>query len=188
MALCALLASSGCSRFRAHTETQYVYVIAKQSILRDRIAAVSNRIGEVTNGEKLEVLERDRRFVKVKTPNGAIGWLEDRLTADQPSRPVRRPAPAARKDPVVASGTATDDVYLHIIPGRETDRFYRLAEGDSVSLLAARHRSQAASPGTARRRLQASTARRRSSSAARDGGLVARARIRTARPAGSTPT
>ncbi len=136
VALCTLLAFSGCSRFRPHPETQYVYVIAKQSILRDRVAAVSNRVGEVTNGEKLQVLEHDRRFVKVKTPNGTIGWLEARLTADQG---IADQFEALRqqhaKDPIVASATARDDVYLHVSPGRETDRFYRLAEGDPVSLL-----------------------------------------------------
>jgi SH3-like domain-containing protein len=130
------LATSGCSRFRAHPETQYVYVIAKQSILRDRVAAVSNRVGEVTNGEKLQVLEQSRRFVKVKTPDGTIGWLEARLTADQG---IADQFDALRqdhaKDPIVAAATARDDVYLHVSPGRETDRFYRLAEGDPVSLL-----------------------------------------------------
>ncbi len=135
-ALCGLIAACGCSRFRAHSETQYVYVIAKNSILRDRVAAVSNRTGEVTNGEKLEVLERDRRFVKVKTPEGAVGWLETRLTADQG---IADRFDGLRKqhlhDPVVASATARDDVYLHVSPGRETDRFFRLAEGDPVSLL-----------------------------------------------------
>ncbi|HEV2577516.1 MAG TPA: SH3 domain-containing protein [Acidobacteriaceae bacterium] len=135
-AICGLIVPSGCSRFRAHSETQYVYVIAKNSILRDRVAAVSNRTGEVTNGEKLEVLERDRRFVKVKTPEGNVGWLETRLTADQALADqfdaLRR---QHQKDPVIASATARDDVYLHISPGRETDRFFRLSENDPVSLL-----------------------------------------------------
>jgi SH3-like domain-containing protein len=113
-----------------------VYVIAKQSFLRDRVAAVSNRTGEVTNGERLVVLEHDRRFVKVRTPEGAVGWLEARLTADQD---LADQFDAMRKahlhDSVVATATARDDVYLHISPGRETDRFFRLAENDSMSLL-----------------------------------------------------
>ena len=161
-ALCTLLSTSGCGRFHPHSETQYVYVIAKQSILRDRVAAVSNRVGEVTNGEKLEVLEHDRRFVKVKTPSGTIGWLEARLTADQgivdQFDALRR---QHQKDPVVATATATDDVYLHVTPGRETDRFYRLAEGDPVSLLARATVPKPLPPGTLvadTQKLQASSA------------------------------
>jgi hypothetical protein len=126
----------GCSHFQEHSKDKYVYVIAKQSSLRDRVAAVSNRTGEVTNGQRLVVLERDRRFVKVRTPGGAVGWMEARLTADQG---VADQFDALRQehlhDPVVATATARDDVYLHVAPGRETDRFYRLAEGDGVSLL-----------------------------------------------------
>lgn len=144
-----LLATAGCSRFRPHSSTQYVYVIAKKSILRDRIAAVSNRVGEVTNGQKLEVLEHDRRFVKVKAPDGAVGWLEARLTADQS---IADAFEALRQkhlhDPIVASGAARDDVYMHVSPGRETDRFFRLSESDPVSLLARATVPKPLPPGT----------------------------------------
>jgi hypothetical protein len=147
LAACGL---AGCGHFRAHPEDQYVYVIAKQTYLRDRVAAVSNRTGEVNNGERLVVLERDRRFVKVRTPSGAVGWLETRLTADQG---IADQFEAMRKahlhDPVVATATAKDDVYLHVSPGRETDRFYRLGEGDTVSLLARAAVSKPVAPGTA---------------------------------------
>lgn len=149
-ALCWLLAVSGCSRFHPHSETQYVYVIAKQSVLRDRFAAVSNRVGEVTNGEKLEVIEQGRRAIKVKTPNGVIGWIEEKAVASQA---IADQFDALRqqnsKDPVVASASASDDVYLHVSPGRETDRFYRLAEGDPVSLLKRATILKPPSPGSA---------------------------------------
>jgi hypothetical protein len=136
MALCGLVAASGCSRFHPHSETQYVYVIAKQSVLRDRFAAVSNRVGEVTNGEKLEVVEQGRRAIKVKTPDGVIGWIEEKAVANQAiADQFDNLRKQHAKDPVVASAVASDDVYLHVSPGRETDRFYRLAENDPVSLL-----------------------------------------------------
>ncbi|HVG27280.1 MAG TPA: SH3 domain-containing protein, partial [Acidobacteriaceae bacterium] len=125
-------------------------MIAKQSYLRDRVAAVSNRSGEVTNGERLVVLERDRRFLKVRTPDGAVGWLEARLTADQGIADQFEALKQGHlKDPVVANGTVRDDVYLHVSPGRETDRFFRLAEGDALSLLVRATVPKPSPPGTA---------------------------------------
>jgi SH3-like domain-containing protein len=130
------LALSGCSYLHVKTSEKYVYVTAKSAILRDRVAAVSNRTGTVSNGEKLEILEQARLWVKVKAPNGEIGWVQKKDVADQAlAEQFIELGKKHEKDPVVAMGSATDEVVLHITPGRKADTFYRLAEGDAISLL-----------------------------------------------------
>ena len=130
---CAL---SGCSHFRPHPTDKYVYVTAKQTFLRDRVAAVSNRTGTATNGEQLVVLDHARRWVKVRTPSGEIGWIEERLTVPQD---LADKFDALRKDhakdPVVATATTSDDAYLHVAPGRLTDKLYLLTQNGTLSLL-----------------------------------------------------
>jgi uncharacterized protein YgiM (DUF1202 family) len=146
----ATLLTTGCGRFHPKPADKYVYVIARQSFLRDRVAAVSNRTGEVTNGEKLIVLERARRFVKVRTPNGEVGWIEEKLTADQVlADKFDQLRVKHLLDPTVGQATARDEVYLHIAPGRETDRFFRLAEGDKLNLLSRAIVAKPLAPGTA---------------------------------------
>ncbi len=127
---------SGCKNMRKVVEPEDVYVTAKQAYLRDRVAAVSNRTGEVTNGEKLTVLGRQRRFLHVRAPNGAEGWIEEKLTADQA---MADQFEALRQqhlhDSVIANAVTRDEVYLHAAPGRETVHFFRLAENEPLSLI-----------------------------------------------------
>jgi SH3-like domain-containing protein len=113
-----------------------VYVTAKETFLRDRVAAVSNRTATVENGEKLQVLDRGRRFLNVKTPKGEQGWIDEKVVATQEVfDQFEKLKQEHKNDPAVASGVVRDDVYLHAEPGRDSERFYRLAEGEKLKLL-----------------------------------------------------
>ena len=136
LCLCLLVSVAGCNRFR-HQTHEYVWVTARQMYLHDRVAAVSNRVAEVVNGQKLEVLDRAHRFIKVKTEKNEVGWIEERAVIDQSSYSAFAQLVTDRQhDPVVARGAVRDEVYLHIRPGRDTERFPLLPANDKVELLA----------------------------------------------------
>ncbi len=128
---------AGCSHLRPKPPVVYVYVSAKQTFLRDRVAAVSNRTANVTNGDRLQVLEHGRRFVKVQTDKGVQGWIDERgIVTQEIFDGFDKLKQQHKDDSVVASGVTRDESYLHVKPGRDTDRFYLLPEGEKIKLLA----------------------------------------------------
>ncbi len=126
----------GCSRFKAKPAEQYVFVTAKQANLRDRVAAVSNRTGQVANGDRLKVIEHGRHFLKVQTDKGEVGWIEEKAVATGAAAGEFDTLKEAHKnDADVASAVVRDQVFMHLKPGRDSERFYLLNEGEKLKLL-----------------------------------------------------
>ncbi len=135
---------SACNRGRSHV-LEIAYVSGVQANLRDHVAAVYEKAGVVKNGERVEVLDHDRRFVKVRTASGAMGWIEQRyLVGQDVYDQIQKLTADNQSDPVQAQGTTRNDTNLHVEPGRDTEHLYQISSGEKLSLL---KRGTAEKPG-----------------------------------------
>lgn len=131
----ASLLFAACNRGRSRV-LETAYVSAPQVNLRDRVAAVYNKLGTVQNGERVEVLARERRFARVRTQSGAEGWMEQRyLVSQQIYDAFQKLAQAEQTAPMQGTATTRNDTNLHVEPGRDTEHLYQLSQGGKVSLL-----------------------------------------------------
>ncbi len=130
-----LLGLAACNR-RGHRVLEVAYVSAPQAVLRDQVAAVYNRVGTVKNGERVEVLEHEKRFARVRSPGGLEGWIEQRFLVDEKIYDgLQKLTQDNQNDPVQAPGVLRNDTNLHVAPGRDTEHLYLLTSGSKVSLL-----------------------------------------------------
>lgn len=134
--LLLVLLLPGCGSLRPGRDRTYVWVTSKGTYLRDRVAAISNHVEDVQNGEKLEVLQHSRRFYQLRTPDGKVGWIEEHSVTDQAGfdqfEALRK---AHERDTPVATAVLRDVLFLHVAPGRTTPHFYLLPANDHLHLL-----------------------------------------------------
>jgi SH3-like domain-containing protein len=129
-----LLLFCGC-RGRSRVQ-EIAYVSVPQAILRDRVSAVYSKTGVVKNGDRVQVLERERRLARVRTASGIEGWIEQRSLVPQSVYDgFQRLSQQEQNAPVQATGTTRNDTNIHLDPGRETEHLYQLNQGSKVSIL-----------------------------------------------------
>jgi Bacterial SH3 domain len=135
-AFCLLAGCSGRGGFSDHAE--YAYVAVTEASLRDHVSTLYTKTGVVHNGERLQVLERmqSKRFLRVRSPRGEEGWVQERFLADQATfDQFQRLAEQFKSAPAQASATTEEQVKVHVLPGRKTGYLYLLNEKQKVDLL-----------------------------------------------------
>jgi SH3 domain-containing protein len=130
-----LIAASGCKR-QGLARHDYMYVSAPETSLRDRVATMYNKVGTVHNGDRVEVLEKQRRFLRVRTSAGLEGWIEERSLVPQDIYDQFQNLAADNAGtPVQAHGTTRAELNMHVTPSREGEHLYQLKEGDKIEVL-----------------------------------------------------
>jgi hypothetical protein len=135
LALAASVLLAACNRGHRHV-LEVDYVSAPQVVLRDQLSQVFNKVGFAANGDRVEVLDREKRFARVRTAAGLEGWVEQRYLVNQQVFDGFQKLAQDEKDaPVVGTATTRNDTNLHVEPGRDTDHLYQLAQSAKVSVL-----------------------------------------------------
>jgi len=105
--------------------------------LRREIPLDSPVVATVRHGERLEIIQQRRRFMKVRTPGGAEGWTEDNVLLSAPEMDaLRQLADSARKLSSHGVATTFDLLNVHTTPARLSPSFTQVKQGDKMQVLA----------------------------------------------------
>jgi len=111
-------------------------VSAPQVTLRDQLAQVYNRVGTAKNGDRVEVIDREKRFAKVRLSNGVEGWVEQRyLVSQDVYRSFLKLAQDSKDAPVAGTAVTRNDTNLHVEPGRDTEHLYQVSQGSKLTVM-----------------------------------------------------
>ena len=115
--------------------------------LRKDLGPRASVVATAKHGDRLDVLETRRRFVKVRTPAGVEGWTDlNLLLSDQQMSDLRQLADAARQLPSQGAATVYEPLNIHAEPFRQSPSFFQIPEGVAVEVIGHRVSSHNAPP------------------------------------------
>ncbi|HYL77025.1 MAG TPA: SH3 domain-containing protein [Bryobacteraceae bacterium] len=90
----------------------------------------------VKHGEKLEILEYRRRFVKVRTAQGTEGWTDNHLLlTPQQMAGLRSMAESTQQYPSQGAATVFEPLNMHTEPNRTSPSFWQIPDNAKVDVI-----------------------------------------------------
>src|SRR5262245_32301644 len=146
--LALLLAVAGCK-----TEPQRAPSMAEafagpaDLVIRQDIALQSPVVVTIHHGERLEILQRRRRFVKVRTAKLIEGWTDERmLLSTEELTGLRKLSEQSKSAPSQGVATTYDTMNVHIEPDRQSPSFLHVKEGERVDVIGRRVSPRSSTP------------------------------------------
>jgi uncharacterized protein YgiM (DUF1202 family) len=112
------------------------YVGPAELKIRSDIPTQSAVVATVRQGDRLQIVQRRRRFFRVRTSSGAEGWTDERqLLAAEDMQRLKDLAARAAKMPAQGQATSFGSLNVHTQPARQSPSFLQVKEGDKVDVL-----------------------------------------------------
>jgi hypothetical protein len=133
-----LVCLAGCSSGPPRSpEIGEAYVGPATLKLRKELGLHSVEVATVTHGERLGIVGRRRRFLKVRTSGGVEGWTDMRqLLSGAQMDQLNRLAEAARQLPSQGAATVYEALNVHTEPNRQAPSFYKIKVGEVADVVA----------------------------------------------------
>lgn len=104
--------------------------------IRQDISLRSPVVAKVLHGQKLEIIDRRRRFVQVRTQSKSVGWVDMRLLiSDKQMEMLESLAKHYAKAPSMGSATVFDILNVHTDPNRYSPTFLQIQEKEKVEVV-----------------------------------------------------
>jgi hypothetical protein len=139
IALAALALGACQGQWERNQESEEAYIGPYALELLAELSPQAQVVAKLHHGDKVQVVGRRRRFVRVRTAAGAEGWTDGRmlLSPDQMSR-MRRLSVHAGTLPSHGQATVFGTLNVHTAPHRQAPSFFQLREGEHVDVVAHR--------------------------------------------------
>ncbi len=104
--------------------------------LRTELMPKAPAAGIVKHGDRVEIVQRRRRFAKIRAENGAEGWVDGRelLRPDQIDA-LHELAKVAASLPSMGTAKVWDKLNVHTVPNRHAPSFYQIPVTGKVEVL-----------------------------------------------------
>ncbi|HLJ44546.1 MAG TPA: hypothetical protein VKU01_00975 [Bryobacteraceae bacterium] len=104
--------------------------------IRQDLNPKSATVTTLKHGDRVDILEYKRRFIKVRTEAGVVGWTDTHqlLTSEQMAG-LERTARDTTKMPSQGTASVTEALNMHPDPNRATPGFSQLSEGSKVEVV-----------------------------------------------------
>jgi SH3-like domain-containing protein len=104
--------------------------------LREDVAPSSKIVATLKHGDRVEILQTRRRFVKVRAGKGIEGWTDTRqLMTPEQMKELQDFSARSALLPSQGSATVFSILNMHAEPNRQSPSFSQIAEGSPVDVL-----------------------------------------------------
>jgi hypothetical protein len=104
--------------------------------LRQELAPRAPMIATVKHGERLEILGHRRRFVRVRTEQGAEGWVDSRqLLSSGQMAELEQLSVRTAKLPSQGKATVYEFLNVHTVANRHAPSFSQIHKGEKVDVI-----------------------------------------------------